>query len=163
MHSAAWIELLRLLPPALRENLALTTLNGTEIALQSIVRAERDYLVLRGRLTGTTDGNGFFIIPFDRLSHLTLQKSVTEPEVRALFDSPADSSPSGPSASADVNVLGPATANHKAAGIDPSPSPSPGQSGPGDGAKAPGVDKAALLERLRNRRPTLASVKPGKA
>ena len=66
MQSAAWAELLRLIPPALRENLSLTTSTGAEIALQNIVRADRDYLVIRGRVTGTTDGIGLFIISLHR-------------------------------------------------------------------------------------------------
>ena len=85
MQSEAWAELLRLIPPALRENLSLTTSTGAEIALQNIVRADRDYLVIRGRVTGTTDGHGLFIIPFDRLSHLSFPKSVNEAEVLRSF------------------------------------------------------------------------------
>src|SRR5947209_19917615 len=97
MQSAAWAELLRLIPPALRENLSLTTSTGAEIALQNIVRADRDYIVIKGRVTGTTDGIGLFIIPFDRLSHLTFQKSVSEADVRALFEGMGQSPAVAPS------------------------------------------------------------------
>src|SRR6266404_3166987 len=102
MQSAAWAELLRLIPPALRENLSLTTSTGAEIALQNIVRADRDYLVIRGRVTGTTDGIGLFIIPFDRLSHLSFQRSVSEADVRALFEGAGQSPANAPSTPTEV-------------------------------------------------------------
>jgi hypothetical protein len=164
MQSAAWAELLRLIPPALRENLSLTTSTGAEIALQNIVRADRDYLVIRGRVTGTTDGIGLFIIPFDRLSHLTFQKSVSEADVRALFEGTGQSPAVGPSTQDYTTEVGKppspeSTSNSPAeqnVGRHPS-QPNPAESGD---PRSSGVDKAALLERLRNRRPMTPPVKP---
>jgi hypothetical protein len=163
MQSEAWAELLRLIPPALRENLALTTLTGAEIALQSIVRADRDYLVIRGRMTGTTEGHGLFIIPFDKLSHLSFPKSVNEAEVRALFEQAGQAPAIAPSAAGleatasrtlAASELSPQTADLGPGAQTPTSSPTdaadPGSSG---------VDKAALLERLRNRRPATPPVK----
>jgi hypothetical protein len=160
VQSAAWTELLRLIPPALRENLALVTSNGAEIALQSIIRAERDYLVIKGRLTGTTEGHGVFIIPFDRLSHVTFQKSVTEAEVKALFEAAPTSNalatsnetqgatPTSRSAPAELTPVEHdkhAESSNRPLGLEPRPA---------------AVDKAALLERLRSRRPVSGPVRP---
>jgi hypothetical protein len=166
MQSAAWAELLRLIPPALRENLSLTTSTGAEIALQNIVRADRDYLVIRGRVTGTTDGIGLFIIPFDRLSHLTFQKSVSEADVRALFEGAGQSPASVPST--DNSTPGENGKPHSPDSISNSPAepnggrhPSQSNSAESNDLKSSAVDKAALLERLRNRRPvTPPPVKP---
>jgi hypothetical protein len=162
MQSAAWAELLRLIPPALRENLSLTTSTGAEIALQNIVRADRDYLVIRGRVTGTTDGIGLFIIPFDRLSHLTFQKSVSEADVRALFEGAGQSPAMAPSTEnstpAEVGTPDATSGSPAEQNVGRRPSqPNPAQSGD---PKSSAVDKAALLERLRNRRPATPPVKP---
>ena len=155
MQSEAWAELLRLIPPALRENLSLTTSTGAEIALQNIVRADRDYLVIRGRVTGTTDGHGLFIIPFDRLSHLSFPKSVNEAEVRALFEQTGQVPAIAPSAAG----LEPAEAT--SASSDQGTGPQTSTSSPTEAADpgSSGVDKAALLERLRNRRPASPPVR----
>jgi hypothetical protein len=165
MQSAAWAELLRLIPPALRENLSLTTSMGTEIALQSIVRADRDYIVIRGRVTGTTDGIGLFIIPFDRLSHLTFHKSVSEADVRALFEGTGESPAIAPSTQdSAATELGkpssPGPASVSPAEQNVGRHPSQGNPAEGGDPKSSGVDKAALLERLRSRRPVTPPVKP---
>jgi hypothetical protein len=158
MQSAAWAELLRLIPPALRENLSLTTATGAEIALQNIVLADRDYLVIKGRVTGTTDGIGLFIIPFDRLSHLTFQKSVSEADVRALFEGAGQAPPAAPSNQNPAPIE--AGRPHPADSIISSPTDpnvgrhtSPPNAAETNDSKSSAVDKAALLERLRNRRP----------
>src|SRR5262245_5973197 len=85
MQRAAWAKLLHDIPPALHENVILTTSVGGEIALKTIIHADGEFLVIRGRITGTTDGFGFFVIPFERLSHVSFQKAVTEEDIRALF------------------------------------------------------------------------------
>ena len=58
MHNRAWMQLLQLIPPAKHKTLLLNTTNGVEIAIHSIARAEEDFLVIRGRLTGTTEWQG---------------------------------------------------------------------------------------------------------
>src|SRR5260370_35144676 len=84
MQASAWMALLRLVPPAHHNNLMLTIANGTEMAVNSIVRAEKEYLVIRGRLTGTTEGGGFFFVPFDQIKYLGFQRPGKEAEVRAM-------------------------------------------------------------------------------
>jgi hypothetical protein len=161
MQSAAWAELLRLIPPALRENLSLTTSTGAEIALQNIVRADRDYVVIRGRVTGTTDGIGLFIIPFDRLSHLTFQKSVSEADVRALFEGTGQS-PATQSLTPTETAKPPPPNSTPGSPVEQNVGPHPSQPNSADSGdpRSPAVDKAALLERLRNRRPVTPPAKP---
>lgn len=141
MQASAWTALLRLIPAALRENLVLRTNNGTEVIIQGIMRLEPDYLVVRGRLTGMTEeGGGFFFIPYDQINYLTFHKMVREADVLGLF----------PGSEAEAA---------------PAPAPTPlaadasDQTGlltrPSELARpAAPAGKAALLERLRARRPT---------
>jgi hypothetical protein len=150
MQSSAWVALLRLLPPSRQENLGLTMINGTEIAVHSILHVADDYLLIRGRLMGTTEGVGFLVIPFDRINYLGLQRTITEPEVRDLFGV-------GPAA---VDTTSPSA-------TDPLPTPLPGELAPPGLRRmadhlAGGVDKASLLERLRARRQGVEPVRrPG--
>src|SRR5262249_53533130 len=55
MQSRTWISLLNRIPQELQDFLVLVTSIGTEISIQSILRIEEEYIVLRGRLAGTTD------------------------------------------------------------------------------------------------------------
>lgn len=145
MHSAAWLSFLRQIPPARHENLSITTVNGNEIAIQSILRAEHDYLVIRGRMMGTTEGGNFFVVPFDQINFLSFHKSITEADVRSFLGE-----------SGAVGDL-PLTATKQETALEPAPviavaptnAPSP-ESLSVDRPQA--VDKATLLERLRSRR-----------
>lgn len=166
MQSSAWIALLRLIPPDQQENIVLTTSNNTDIAVQSVLRAERDYLVLRGRLTGTTEGGGFFFLPYDQIVYLGFQRPWKEAEVRAMFGeieptaaaaeattaeeapgaSPAEALAPGPE-----EVLAPSAPEASQARPDGTPPP---QTSRGSSPKVRGgiPNKAALLEKLRSRR-----------
>jgi hypothetical protein len=134
MQGSAWIALLRLIPAEQIENLALALTSGTEISIQSIIRFEPDYFVIRGRLVGTTDEHAFFIVPFDRINHVTLQRSIKEPEVRAMF---------GDRSGLDLPREAPR------AGAQSEPGGRPLDTA---ASMTAGVDKASLLERLRARR-----------
>jgi hypothetical protein len=61
---------------------------GIEIALQAVLRLERDFIVVRGRTTGSTDTGRVLIIPFDQINYLAFNRSMTEPEVQALLGPP---------------------------------------------------------------------------
>src|SRR6516162_8350144 len=166
MQNSAWVALLRLIPPEQQDNIILTTSNGTDIAVQTVIRAETYYLVLRGRLTGTTDGGGFFFLPYDQIVYLGFLRPWKESEIRAMFGE---------------NVIPPASAEEarQAAQAEGAQSPEPSEKAPGTPAaspaeapaKRPGVgggsllrpgrrsgvispsntNKAALLEKLRSR------------
>jgi hypothetical protein len=68
MQSSAWVELLRLVPEKQHQNLVVMTAIGNEIAIQDIVRLEAEYLVIRGRLGGTSELGRAFFAPYDRIS-----------------------------------------------------------------------------------------------
>ena len=85
MQSSAWIELLRLVPEKQHQNLLVLTAIGNEIAVQDIVRMEPDYLVVRGRLAGTSDLGRAFFIPFDRIVYIGYQKVVPQAELYGLY------------------------------------------------------------------------------
>lgn len=86
MQASSWKALLRLIPPSQRENLLLTTANGREIAIQGVVRVEEEYLVVRGRITGTSEvGGGFYFVPYEQITYLGFMRPVQEAEVLGMF------------------------------------------------------------------------------
>jgi hypothetical protein len=88
MNGSAWIPLLRRIPADQVEKLCLVTTTGTELSLQSIVRMEEEFLVVRARISGSSDTGRAFFIPYDQVNFLGFTKSVREEEVQALFDGP---------------------------------------------------------------------------
>lgn len=160
MQNTAWIALLRLIPPAQQENIVLTTSNNTDIAVQSVIRAEKDFLVLRGRLTGTTEGGGFFFLPYDQIVYLGFQRPWKEAEVRAMFGEIEPAAVAAETASPDEAAAAPpaeepAPASRAPEAGKPGAHASPAaQTSRGSSPKIrDGVpNKAALLEKLRSRR-----------
>jgi len=88
MQSAPWIALLKLIPPVQQDGLLVVTSVGTQITIQSILRLEPDYAVIRGRLAGTTETGRVFFIPYDQMNHIGFQKEVKEALIRQLYGEP---------------------------------------------------------------------------
>src|SRR5262245_59906852 len=89
MQGPAWIGLLRKLPVTLHDGIVVVMTNSAEIVVQSIVRAERDYLVLRGRMSGSMDPGRVVFVPFDQVNYLALTKQLTQADLQALLSKPA--------------------------------------------------------------------------
>src|SRR5262245_30083928 len=88
MKSRTWIALLRRIPQELHDSLVLVTSIGTEVSIQGILRVEEEYLVIRGRLAGTTDAGRVFFIPFNDINHLFFQREMKESEIQSLYGQP---------------------------------------------------------------------------
>ncbi len=122
MPSAAWIRLLRLVPPKEQDGLKLVTCNGTEIAIQAILRLDPDFLVVRGRLAGSQDAGRIFFVPYEQIDHVGFYRAVKDSEFEEMF-----------------------------AGLDAAPptSAAPPEPAAADGSNTP--IKSAVLERVRAR------------
>ena len=153
MQGSSWMALLARIPPEQAENLLFMTNNGTAIAVKGVVRAEKEYVVVRGRLTGTTDeGGGFFFVPFDQINYVGFQRQIKETVIQAMYE--------GQPAASLAAAAAPTTADAKPAEVAPTPSPAQTPTPPPVTAPAAGSvhppgstpGKAALLERLRARR-----------
>src|SRR2546421_5517036 len=88
MQGAAWIGLLRRIPPSLHDNLLLMTTTGFEIVLQRLIRLERDFLVALGRLSGSTDQPKLLIIPYVQMTYLSFGKKMEDAEIESLLGKP---------------------------------------------------------------------------
>ncbi len=146
MQAKDWAELLEKIPPVHRDGLGLVTTSGVSININSVMRTEDQYLVIRGRLTGTTDANQTFFIPYRQIDFLVFLRTLKEAEVQAWFgDVPA----------ADGQAA-PATAETPPApeGAPPAPAPAPAGQPLATATPAAGAlpgHKAAILDRLRKR------------
>ena len=146
MLSSSWIELIRLIPPQRYDNLTVTTSSGMEINIQTVLRAEEEYMVVRGRLSGTTDAGRIFFVPYDQINFLNFITPLKEAEVHAMFTAPPPAAAAPP-----VPPVGDETVPETE--DEPAPAVKPSEAVP---AAAPPVrttvaGRSAILERLRAR------------
>jgi hypothetical protein len=173
MQGPAWLSLLRRLPTALHDGLIIVTTNTAEIVVQSIVRAERDFLVIRGRMAGSQDTGRIVFVPFDQINYLGLTKKPSEAEVQAFLAKPVAGGPAEPAAgpavaqavSAEVEAFVPEVTTEPEPPPPEEPSPVPPRPGAA-AAQAPKPNhpsKTVLLARLRARLGSDGAVKPSDA
>jgi hypothetical protein len=145
MQSADWVTLMGRIPADQRDNLILVTSTGIELAIQTVVRTEDQFLVVRGRMAGT-DTSRILFIPYANIAYLAFPKSVKEAQIRAMFGElePESGAPElqaeAPAPEAAPDAAAPQTG---AAATNPTPPTPPPPT------KAP--DKRTMLERLRSR------------
>jgi hypothetical protein len=142
------MALLEKLPPEQLENLLFITSNGNGIAVKGVLRAENEYVVVRGRLLGVAEeGGGFFFVPYDQINYVGFQRQIKETVILSMYDgkAPANKLASPPR---------PEGADGPRAESAPPPTPAgaPDSDSAGTARPAAAPGKAALLERLRARR-----------
>ena len=148
MQGSSWMALLEKVPAQQLDNLLFITSNGTGIAVKGIVRAENEYVVVRGRLLGAAEeGGGFFFVPYDQINYVGFQRQIKEAVIQSMYDGKAPPTKLG-------STSQPEAAEAADGPIMPAPAPAPTPSPDSDsGAPKPAAPgKAALLERLRARR-----------
>jgi len=140
MQNVAYATFLRHLPQGHFDSLAIKTLGGTEILIQTILRVDHEFVALKGRLAATQDAGRVFFIPYRQIDHLFYQKEVKDEEFSAVYDSLRMPDPGmvPPPASAEA----PAVAE---AAIEPEPPQVPVN------RPTPVPIKSAVLERFRAR------------
>jgi hypothetical protein len=160
MRSADWVTLLELIPAELHDNLGIIFTNGMELAVQTILRLEEAYVVVRGRPAGTTDAGRVFFVPYNQITYMGFQRPMQESDIRAIYGEPsaADEAPEDvPSAEPTDAPAQPATAANNGA---PSPAPPVGPESVRPAARPSVLGKHGILERLRARAQASSTPKP---
>jgi hypothetical protein len=85
MQSDMWAWLFRRVPAEQYNQLVVMTGTGTEIAVQSLLRIEADFIAIKGRLAGSQDAGRVYFIPFTNIDYFGLQRDVKESEFDAIF------------------------------------------------------------------------------
>jgi hypothetical protein len=85
MQTSQWIELINRIPREDHDTLLVGTSNGVEIAVQNILRIENEYLLIRGRLSGTTEMGQIFILPYDRMTYVNFTRPMHDDKLTKIF------------------------------------------------------------------------------
>src|SRR5947209_1861481 len=130
MQNAEWIALLRHLPKELQSQLVIVAQNRTDISVETIFRLEPTFMVIRGRLGGTTETGLLFMFPYDQISSMFVNREVKEDEAEALFQNMVPAARLGASQTG-VNGKAKLPASQQAAPA-PAPAQVAAQARPGD-------------------------------
>lgn len=109
------------------------------VSLDTVLRQEPEYLVIRGREAGTNDEGRAFFVPYDEISYCKIERMVRLNEVRAMYGEALVASTSLADEGEDD---GPVTAVVPVTAVTTTPAPS----APLDPAA---IAKQNLLDRIR--------------
>ena len=148
----AWI--LCRVPVEQYNQLTIVTSSGTEIAVQTLLRVEIDFVAIKGRLAGSQDAGRVFFIPFANIDYFGFQRDVREAEFDEMFGT-GSLTVAGSAAPADADVVAapPAAALPPAATEAAPVSASVSQ-------RTPLPLKSEVLERFRSRIAGAAPTRP---
>src|SRR5579883_1133758 len=93
MHSHVWAAVVSHIPPEVQDKLMLFTLGGNEICLQSFLRIDREFMVVKGRLSGSQEAGRIFFVPYAQIDYLGTQQPWKDTEYEEVFGqlvTPAD-------------------------------------------------------------------------
>lgn len=141
----AWIEMFGRIPADLQDALALGLTTGAEIVVQKIVRVDTDFMIVRGRVSGTLDVGRTLFIPYSELVYVALARVLTDVEVETIF---------GKGAAPVVIALPPANNEASRDHAEPAAKDATVNDGPAEvnPAKKPApLSKSALVARMRDR------------
>ena len=88
MTALDWMDMLRLVPEAERTKLVIVLVNGTELCVDTIVRYEESFVVMRGRVGGQVEEARGFFVPYDQMLYLRLDRVMRVEELQAYFSGP---------------------------------------------------------------------------
>ncbi len=85
MTDQQWSQLLHRVPEDAQNALMLALHNGTTIAVQDFLRVDEHFILLRGRVAGTSDTGQMFCLPYDKLLYACLTRPLPEQVVVGIF------------------------------------------------------------------------------
>jgi hypothetical protein len=141
MQNCAWIALLRHIPPEQQARFMLVTASGTEIAIQSFLLIEGEFVAIKGRLSGTQETGRVFFIPYAHIDYFGFAQEIKDSEFTDLFGNLEVPPPAPVIYSAGGN--GHAAVPYQAAPPEPEPAPTTSPSRPSI--------RSEVLERFRSR------------
>ena len=85
MQGSAWINLLQRIPSSHHDAIALGLVTGAEVVVQQMIRMEQDFVIIKGRMSGSTAEGRIMMVPYSHLTLVAFSRLMTEPEVQEIF------------------------------------------------------------------------------
>ena len=142
------MDILGRIPAALHPSTNLVLKNAAIIAIDTLVRMEPSYILVRGREGGSTDEGRTFFVTYDEIAYIKIERILKVNDLKRLYgeritEADTDTTP-------DMESLGKETATIPSDTVTPAPLPA----APMDPAA---IAKQNLLDRIRNARTSTLS------
>jgi hypothetical protein len=134
MLNQEWIDMFRVIPPEHHNQIVVVLQNGSEISIDTFFRFEPNFLLARGRVSGTTDENRAFFVPYNQMLYFRIERIMKLEELEEFLINRTEAAPEA-----------------EQAPVVPIPAPS---ANGGSSAVDPNSTRNALLERIRAARAT---------
>ena len=85
MDNLAWVAILRHIPADKLNGFTIILEGNIEITLQSLVRLDDEFAVVKGRLSGSQDAGRVFFFPYNRIINLGTLNPIKDEEYEAIF------------------------------------------------------------------------------
>lgn len=85
MTNADWIEMFHVIPERDHAKLVIALQTGSEITVDTLVRFERNFLVMRGRVSGTTEEARGFFVPYSQMLCLRIERVMKLDELQEML------------------------------------------------------------------------------
>ena len=150
MDNLAWVAILQAIPADKLNQFTVVITGNTEITLQSILRFDRDFAVLKGRLSGSQDAGRVFFVPYHHIIELGTLYPIKDEEYEAIFGTltipTSESAPSIP-----IPVPTPELAPVAVNGSNGNHAPNGSQAAPQPDSGVRASIRSEVLERFRSR------------
>jgi hypothetical protein len=161
MQSHVWAAVVSYIPAEIQDKLMLLTVGGTEICLQSFLRIDREFMVVKGRLSGSQEAGRIFFVPYAQIEYLGTQQPWKDSDYEEVFGrlvTPADLPVPVPRTAAPAERP-PSVVGLPTGGSTPAPAVSTIDT-PTSGSGVRPVVRSVVLERFRARNGSSAMVPP---
>ena len=85
MDNLAWVAILRHIPADKLAGFTIILTGNIEITLQSLLRFDHEFVVVKGRLSGSQDAGRVFFVPYCHIINLGTMYPVKDEEYEAIF------------------------------------------------------------------------------
>ena len=85
MDNLAWVAILQTIPADKLSQFTIVISGNIEITLQSVLRFDREFAVLKGRLSGSQDAGRVFFVPYCHMINLGTLYPIKDEEYEAIF------------------------------------------------------------------------------
>ena len=85
MTNQEWIDLFRSIPEPEHGKTVIVLSNNSELCVDTLIRFDANFLVLRGRVGGTIEESRGFVVPFHQIVYVRLERNVKIQEMEVMF------------------------------------------------------------------------------
>ena len=155
MDNFAWVAILRHIPADKLSGFTIVLTGNIEITLQSLLRFENEFVVVKGRLSGSQEAGRIFFVPYYHIINLGSMNPMKDEEYEAMFGELTI--PTSPTFSAPAYAVTPTAMIPEPMAVTSQPTSNGYNGGQQVDSGVRAAIRSEVLERFRSRSPAPSS------